>query len=141
MENGRHNERRKKLVPAKSAEFVRDLRRFTITVDLEGLARVFSTVLDQARLYQRTAYDASYLELAKRRGLPLATRDQPLGKAAQELGISLFQAVGGKGEGRNAPIFSLVQQAEKPTSIMVAGDPTLNALNLFLYFSPLGMVA
>ena len=84
-------ERRKKVAPAKSAVFLRDLQKFTITVDLEGLDWAFSTVLDQARLHQRSAYDASYLELAKRRGLPLATRDQPLGKAAQEIGISLFQ--------------------------------------------------
>ena len=84
-------ERRKKVTPAKSAVFLRDLQKFTITVDLEGLDWAFSTVLDQARLHQRSAYDASYLELAKRRGLPLATRDQPLEKAAQELGISLFQ--------------------------------------------------
>jgi len=84
-------ERRKKVAPAKSAVFLRDLQKFTITVDLEGLDWAFSTVLDQARLYQRSAYDASYLELAKRRGLPLATRDRPLEKAAQELGISLFQ--------------------------------------------------
>jgi predicted nucleic acid-binding protein len=84
-------ERRKKVTPAKSAVFLRDLQKFTITVDLEGLDWAFSTVLDQARLHQRSAYDASYLELAKRRGLPLATRDQPLGKAAQEIGISLFQ--------------------------------------------------
>ena len=84
-------ERRKKVAPVKSTAFLRDLQKFTITVDLEGLDWAFSTVLDQARLHQRSAYDASYLELAKRRGLPLATRDQPLGKAAQELGISLFR--------------------------------------------------
>ena len=84
-------ERRKKVAPAKSTAFLRDLQKFTITVDLEGIDQVFGTVLDQARLYQRSAYDASYMELAKRRGLPLATRDQPLEKAAQELGISLFQ--------------------------------------------------
>jgi predicted nucleic acid-binding protein len=84
-------ERRKKVAPEKSAAFVRDLQKFTITVDFEGLDRVFSTVLAQARLYQRSAYDASYLELAQRRGLPLATRDQPLEKAARDLGISLFR--------------------------------------------------
>ena len=84
-------ERRKKVAPAKSAAFVRDLQKFTITVDFEGIDRVFSTVLAHARLYQRSAYDASYLELAQRRGLPLARRDQPLGKAAQKLGISLFR--------------------------------------------------
>lgn len=44
-----------------------------------------------ARLYQRSAYDASNLELAKRRILPFATRDEPLKKAAEELGIPIFQ--------------------------------------------------
>jgi predicted nucleic acid-binding protein len=58
---------------------------------LEGLDRVFGTVLDQARLYRRSAYDASYLELAKRRNLPFATKDEPLMKAAEALGVSLFQ--------------------------------------------------
>ncbi len=37
------------------------------------------------------AYDASYLELSKRRGLPFATKDEPLRKAAATLGISIFQ--------------------------------------------------
>ena len=50
-------ERRKKVAPEKSAAFVRNLQKFTITVDFEGIDQVFSTVLDQARLYQRTAYD------------------------------------------------------------------------------------
>ena len=60
-------ERRKKVAPAKSDKFLHDLQKFTITVDIEGIDQVFSTVLDQARLYQRSAYDASYLELATRR--------------------------------------------------------------------------
>jgi predicted nucleic acid-binding protein len=84
-------ERRKKIAPAKSARFLRDLQRFTITVDVDGLEHIFSTVLDEARLYQRSAYDASYLELAKRRGLPFATRDEPLRKAAGEVGVGIFQ--------------------------------------------------
>jgi len=84
-------ERRKKVAPEKSARFLQDLRRFNITVDVDGLDQVFSTVLDQARLYQRSAYDASYLELAQRRGLPFATKDEPLRKAAEELGLLIFQ--------------------------------------------------
>ena len=84
-------ERRKKVAPAKSAKFLSDLQQFTITVDIDGLDQVFSTVLDQARLYQRSAYDASYLELAQRRGLPFATKDEPLRKAAAALGIAIFQ--------------------------------------------------
>jgi predicted nucleic acid-binding protein len=83
-------ERRKKVAPAKSAKFLRDLRQFTIARDVDGLEHVFSTVLAHARLYQRSAYDASYLELAKRRGLPFATKDEPLRKAAEELGVTIF---------------------------------------------------
>lgn len=52
---------------------------------------MFGPVLDYARLYQRSAYDASYLELAMRRDLPFATRDEPLRKAAHELGLNIFQ--------------------------------------------------
>ena len=84
-------ERRKKVAPEKSAEFLQDLRRFNITVDVDGLDQVFSTVLDQARLYQRSAYDASYLELAQRRGLPIATKDEPLRNAAESLGLLILQ--------------------------------------------------
>jgi hypothetical protein len=51
-------ERRKKIAPGKSATFLRYLRQFSITVDLDGLDQAFSTVLDQARLYQRSAYSA-----------------------------------------------------------------------------------
>ena len=84
-------ERRKKVAPEKSAKFILDLQQFSITVDLDGLDHVFITVLNQARLYQCSAYDASYLELAHRLGLPFATKDEPLLKAAQALGVALFQ--------------------------------------------------
>jgi predicted nucleic acid-binding protein len=60
-------------------------------VDTEGIDHIFDEVFEEARRYQRSAYDASYLELAKRRGLPFATKDEPLRKAAEELGLPLFQ--------------------------------------------------
>jgi predicted nucleic acid-binding protein len=84
-------ERRKKLLPEKSAEFIADLRHFAITVDFDGVEHIFDAVFEHARVYQRSAYDASYLELAKRRGLPLATRDEPLRIAAGMLGIPSFE--------------------------------------------------
>jgi predicted nucleic acid-binding protein len=43
-----------------------------------------------ARREGLTAYDACYLELAMRRGLPLASTDRALRKAAVELGVSLL---------------------------------------------------
>ena len=84
-------ERRKMVTPEMIATFLWDLQQLPIIVDLDGLDNVFGAVLDQARRYQRSAYDASYLELAQRRGLPLATKDEPLRKAAEEMGLSIFQ--------------------------------------------------
>jgi len=43
-----------------------------------------------AEQHKLTAYDATYLELALRRGLPLATRDKPLAAAAQKAGVELL---------------------------------------------------
>jgi predicted nucleic acid-binding protein len=84
-------ERRKKITPEKSAQFLEDLEQFNIVVDLDGINHVFREVMLQARTYQRSAYDAAYLELAQRRALPLATRDQPLRKAAGSMGLAIFQ--------------------------------------------------
>ena len=84
-------ERRKIVAPEKSVRFLHDLRQFSIVVDIDGLDEVFGAVLDLARQYQRTSYDACYIELAKRRGLPLATKDEPLLKAAEAAGIPRFR--------------------------------------------------
>ena len=84
-------ERRKKISTETSMRFILALQKFAITVDLDGLGEIFGKVIDHARRYQRSAYDASYLELAHRRGLPLATKDGPLRAAADALRIPLFQ--------------------------------------------------
>lgn len=42
---------------------------------------------DLARLYNLSMYDAMYLELALRLGLPLATLDRGLGRAASAAGV------------------------------------------------------
>ena len=73
-----------------SAELLNQLRSLSIEVDTEGLDLTFTTILNLARRYQRSVYDASYLELALRLGLPLATKDEPLRKAAEELRIPLY---------------------------------------------------
>ena len=44
--------------------------------------------MDLAATHALTLYDAAYLELALRTGLPLATLDQPLGCAARSVGIA-----------------------------------------------------
>lgn len=50
-------------------------------------------VLDLMRRHRLTAYDATYLELAIRLRLPLATKDRELLVEAPLAGVSLFMAV------------------------------------------------
>jgi predicted nucleic acid-binding protein len=61
------------------------LRRASIEAD-SGF-RSIREVLAAARTFQLTVYDAWYLELAKRDGLPLATLDKRLRAAAAKAGI------------------------------------------------------
>ena len=55
-------------------------------------SRAFGKVLDLAREERLTAYDAAYLELAMRLGVPLASKDADLCDAAQRLGVSVLRA-------------------------------------------------
>jgi hypothetical protein len=64
-------------------------------IDLRGMldARALcmsSLLIHLARTYQLSAYDAAYLELAIRRGLPLACNDGKLKTAAAAVGVVLF---------------------------------------------------
>ena len=58
-------------------------------VDETRPAQVFATLLHLMRTHRLTADDATYLELALRRGLPLATNDGALRRAAQASGVEL----------------------------------------------------
>ena len=48
-------------------------------------------VLDLMRRHRLTAYDATYLELAQRLGLPLATKDRELLEVAGTVGVALLK--------------------------------------------------
>jgi predicted nucleic acid-binding protein len=56
-----------------------------------GHERARQEVLELARRERLTSYDAAYLELAMREGLPLATLDQQLRDAAARAGVPAFQ--------------------------------------------------
>jgi predicted nucleic acid-binding protein len=47
-------------------------------------------VLQLARDHQLSVYDAAYLELAERLGMPLATLDQTLAEAARRIKVQVF---------------------------------------------------
>jgi len=83
-------ERRKRITPADTAAFLALLGTFPITVDDETTVRAWSETLSLARAQGLSVYDAAYLELAMRRGLPLATLDDKLKAAAQAVGVSLY---------------------------------------------------
>ena len=83
-------ERRRRITPADSAEFIAKLEDVAILVDEETSSRAFGRVLDLAREERLTAYDAAYLELAQRRTLPLATLDKDLCAATAALGLRLL---------------------------------------------------
>jgi predicted nucleic acid-binding protein len=81
-------ERRQRLDRDATAEFLRYLSRLPIAIDR---APEESTVLDLARRYRLTVYDASYLDLAVRLNVPLATTDSDLIDAAPQAGVLLLE--------------------------------------------------
>ncbi len=68
------------------------LDRLRVDID-RGIAPEFlaQTTLTVGLAHRLSAYDASYLELAMRRGMPIATQDQKLVKAAADTGVHVLQ--------------------------------------------------
>jgi predicted nucleic acid-binding protein len=56
---------------------------------MTGAERILSVVLELARTQHLSSYDAAYLELAMREGIPLATMDDDLRAAAGRVGVLL----------------------------------------------------
>lgn len=82
-------ERRKRISKAQSRRFVELLQTLPIAVDDVSAARAWDGLLSLAREQQLSAYDAAYLELAMREGLPIATLDAALRKAAKRCGVAV----------------------------------------------------
>lgn len=66
------------------------LSALDIQVDPDTDTFAWSTTLELADQLTLTSYDACYLELAQRRGLPLATLDKDLRSASNKLGIPVL---------------------------------------------------
>jgi predicted nucleic acid-binding protein len=81
------NERRGRISEANTTAFLDDLGRLAIALDR---APVGSRTLALARRHRLTVYDAAYLELAQREGMPLATLDAALQRAAGEADVPLL---------------------------------------------------
>jgi predicted nucleic acid-binding protein len=81
-------ERHRRSTEAEASKWLRYLQMLPIRVDDETVARAWSDTLHVARSYALSAYDAAYLELALRLGLPLASIDDELKRAAATAGIA-----------------------------------------------------
>jgi len=84
-------ERRGRLNQADTVQFLSLLWQLPIFVEPERPERMFGEILALAREQRLSSYDATYLHLAMRRGLPLATADEPLRQAAIRAGVPLFR--------------------------------------------------
>jgi predicted nucleic acid-binding protein len=82
-------ERRGKLTAAEVDQGLRQLEAVVAAgIDIDSLpVPTIRDVFVPAHAHQLTAYDVVYLELARREGLPLATLDKGLRRAASKAGI------------------------------------------------------
>lgn len=83
-------ERRRRVAPEKRATLAAFLRDLPITLDGDTAERAWDATARLATHFQLTVYDATYLELAHRRRLPLASLDQDLRTAAKASGIDVL---------------------------------------------------
>lgn len=83
-------ERRGRITPAAIRTFLGLLETLPISIDPPSPSAAWHDSLALARSHRLSAYDAAYLELAMRKGLPLATRDRALQAAAREEGVPLM---------------------------------------------------
>jgi predicted nucleic acid-binding protein len=67
-----------------------DLALLPISVDAETDRQAWGATLQLSERHRLTLYDAAYLELALRRGLPLASLDAELRGAAQAEGVTVL---------------------------------------------------
>jgi predicted nucleic acid-binding protein len=83
-------ERRKRMSETDSARFLALINDLPIITEQETPERMLKEVLALARKSGLSSYDASYLDLAMRTGLPIATLDKALKKAANKIQLPIF---------------------------------------------------
>jgi predicted nucleic acid-binding protein len=84
-------ERQKRLSESDSIRFLTLLSQLPIVVEYEH-PEMTKELLALARAYTLSSYDASYLYLAMRKGLPIATLDNKLIEAARRIEVPILEA-------------------------------------------------
>jgi predicted nucleic acid-binding protein len=83
-------ERKKRLSAADSIRFITLLSQLPIIVEYERPERIMADLLSLAKTNNLSSYDASYLDLSIRKGIPLATLDKKLIEAAKNLNVPIY---------------------------------------------------
>lgn len=77
--------KKKRVTKIQAASFIDSLNALPIHVDESTTLRAMHSIFTLANQENLTIYDASYLELAIRENIPIATKDQDLLRAAKKL--------------------------------------------------------
>ena len=83
-------ERRQRLDAARRTKLAAFLRELPIALDADTAQNAWDLTARLADRFRLTVYDAAYLELAQRRGLPLASLDKQLRTAAMSVHIDVL---------------------------------------------------
>jgi predicted nucleic acid-binding protein len=83
-------ERKALITAADRAHAIAVYFKLPIEIDTQTAERAWGTSFELALAHKLTIYDAGYLELSLRSGLPLATLDQALAKAAKTCGVTVL---------------------------------------------------
>ena len=84
-------ERRKLIGEAQAFQLLHLIDELPVEVVAEPISRKSTALAQMARPHQLSSYDAVYLELAVRMGIPLLTHDKNLRSAARRMGVELFE--------------------------------------------------
>ena len=83
-------ERKKRLSEADSVRFITLISQLPIIVEHERPERIMKDLLAFARSNDLSSYDASYLDLSMRKGIPIATLNTRLIEAAKKTDIPIL---------------------------------------------------
>ena len=81
-------EKRKRISLLNRTQAVSELKSLPIRISREEVD--IANLIDFAKAHSLSSYDASYLALAKRKNLPLSSKDAQLMRVAKKLGVHLF---------------------------------------------------
>jgi predicted nucleic acid-binding protein len=84
-------ERRKRCTQADTRTWLSFLSGLPVAVDSATEAQAWTGTINLARQNDLSEYDAAYLELAVRQGVPLATLDATLHAAARAVGVAIYR--------------------------------------------------